>query len=183
MLKDWKRGRAETLVLLTVIIGLALACRPTRTGVPAGPATQPAQGSGEDSDTSPPALPDKLGIRPDTTMVVARPDSGDFYYRTLIQVAFHDTTSGITIKRIFYQYGGTIVGGNPKLGPRGTYVIQVEDRGPKWKPLEVLVDSIRKEPGVFSAGPTPFRARTNERDSLELAARVARGTARLKRLT
>ena len=179
MTNDWKRGRARTLVLLTVVFGMALACRPTRTGIPAGPATQPVQGSGEDGDTSPPELPEKLGIKPDTTLVVARPDSGDFYYRTLIQVAFDDTTSGISIKRIFYQYGGTIVGGNPKLGPRGTYVIQVEDRGTKWKPLEALVDSIRKEPGVFSAGPTPFRARTNERDSLELVERLGRAARRL----
>ena len=180
MTNDWKRGRAQTLVLLTVFFGVALACRPTPTGIPAGPATQPAQGSGEDGDTAPPQLPDKLGIKPDTTLVVARPDSGDFYYRTLIQVAFHDTTSGITIKRIFYQYGATIVGGNPKLGPRGTYVVQVEDRGPKWKALEALVDSLRREPGVFSAGPTPFRARTNERDSLELAVRIGRAPARLR---
>jgi hypothetical protein len=180
MMKDWKRGQAEALVLLTVAIGLVLACRPSGAGVPAGPATQPVQGSGEDSDTSPPALPEKLGIAPDTTLVVARPDSGDFYYRTLIQVAFHDTTSGITIKKVFYRYNGTIVGGNPKLGPRGTYVIQVEDRGPKWKPLEALVDSIRAEPGVFSAGPTPFRARTNERDSLGMAVGMGRAAAPLR---
>ena len=180
MTNDWKQGRALTLVLLAVSFGVALACRPTRTGIPAGPATQPVQGSGQDGDTTPPQLPEKLGIKPDTTLVVARPDSGDFYYRTLIQVAFDDTTSGITIKRIFYHYGATIVGGNPKLGPRGTYVVQVEDRGAKWKPLEALVDSIRKEPGVFSAGPTPFRARTNERDSLDLALRFGRTAARLR---
>jgi hypothetical protein len=142
------------------------ACRPAPQPVPAGPATQPVQGSGDDDDEKAPAVPEKMTITPDTTLVVARADSGDYYYRTLISLAFHDTTSAITIKKVLYQYDATIVGGYPKLGPRGTYVVQVADRGPKWPPLAALIDSLRAESGVLSAAPTPFKARMNERDSL-----------------
>ncbi|HEX9893349.1 MAG TPA: hypothetical protein VGA78_05465 [Gemmatimonadales bacterium] len=161
---QWKRSGAMRVLIVGGVI--MMTCRPAPPPVPAGPATQPAQGSGEDEDDDIPPVPDKLNITPDTTLIVARPDSGDVYYRTLLSIAFDDTTSGITVKKVLYQYKGTIVGGYPKLGPKGTYVVQVEDRGPRWPRLAALVDSIRAEKGVFSAAPTAFRAKTNERDSL-----------------
>lgn len=166
MKRKQRRRSAETLPMMVLCFVAALGCQPVRHGLPAGPATQPMQGTGLPSDTAAPEMPKKLLIRPDTTLVVSRPDSGDIYYRTLVQVAFDDTTRGISIKRVFFRFQATVVGGYPKQGPRGTYVIQVADRGPKWEPLAALVDSLRAEPGVFSAGPMQFRARMNERDSL-----------------
>ena len=158
--------RAETPALVLCSFALVIACHPARQVTPVGAGLQAVQGTGEPSDTTAPEMPKKLMIKPDTTLIVARPDSGDFYYRNLLQVAFDASTRGISIKRVLMHYDAVVVGGYPKLGPRGTYVVQGPDRGPKWPPLAALVDSIRAEPGVFSAGPMQFRARMNERDSL-----------------
>jgi hypothetical protein len=65
-------------------------------------------------------------------------------------VAFDDTTSAPSVRRILAHYG-TVVGGNEAAGPRGTYLLQVPDRGADWRRVSAMLDSLRTEGGVATA--------------------------------
>lgn len=122
------------------------SCRPVR-GVPAGPATQPTQAEGDDNF---PVIPEGMSIVPDSTIVISPPNSQEVFYRTLVTVAFDDTTSAPSVRRILAHYG-TVVGGDETAGPRGTYLLQVPDRGADWSRVSAMLDSLRTEGGVATA--------------------------------
>jgi hypothetical protein len=149
-------GAGFLCCLLLGGIGL-FGCRLDQQMVPAGPATQPVQASKTESDAEVPEVPDRLNIKPDTSLVVAAPDSAEVFYRTLITIAFDASASGVTVRKVLATFKGTIVGGYPKAGPKGSYVIEVEDRGARWPRIAALMDNVRAEPGVFSAAPMPLR--------------------------
>lgn len=122
------------------------SCRPPR-GVPAGPATQPTQAEGDDDY---PAIPEGMSFVPDSTIVISPPNSQEVFYRTLVTVAFDDTTSALSVRRILAHYG-SVVGGDESAGPRGTYLLQVQDRGADWSRVSAMLDSLRTEGGVATA--------------------------------
>jgi hypothetical protein len=127
------------------------SCRPVRS-VPAGPATQPTQAEGDDD--SYPEIPEGTSIVPDSTIVISPPNSQEVFYRTLVTVAFDDTTSALGVRRILAHYG-TVVGGDRAAGPRGAYLLQVQDRGPEWIRVFAMLDSLRTEGGVARAELVP----------------------------
>ncbi|HET9514888.1 MAG TPA: hypothetical protein VFO95_13230 [Gemmatimonadales bacterium] len=139
-------------LLLALVAGGALgSCRPPR-GVPAGPATQPTQAEGDDDRY--PEVPQGMSIVPDSTIVISPPNSQEVFYRTLVTVAFDDTTSAPSVRRILAHYG-TVVGGDETAGPRGTYLLQVQDRGVDWSRVSAMLDSLRTEGGVEKAALLP----------------------------
>ena len=144
------------LALLVALMagGTMGSCRPVR-GVPAGPATQPTQAEGDDDY---PAIPEGMSIAPDSTIVISPPSSKEVFYRTLVSVAFDDTTSALSVRRILSHYG-TVVGGDEAAGPRGAYLLQVQDRGAEWSRVSAMLDSLRTEGGVATASLVPRAAR------------------------
>lgn len=143
-------------LLVTLVAGVTLGnCRPPR-GVPAGPATQPTQAEGDDDY---PAIPEGMSIVPDSTIVISPPNSQEVLYRTLVTVAFDDTTSALSVRRILSHYG-TVVGGDEAAGPRGAYLLQVQDRGSDWSRISAMLDSLRTEGGVAKAAllPRPLKS-------------------------
>lgn len=146
------RSKLPGLALLVALGagGTLGSCRPVR-GVPAGPATQPTQAEGDDSF---PEIPEGMSIVADSAIVISPPNSQEVFYRTLVTVAFDDTTSASSVRRILAHYG-TVVGGDPAAGPRGTYLLQVQDRGAEWSRVSAMLDSLRTEGGVAQAALLP----------------------------
>jgi hypothetical protein len=79
------------------------------------------------------------------------------YYRNIVGLAFHDTTSGHTIRNVLERYGASIIGGVP--GPAGpsTYIVQIPDPGPTFGAVDSVVARLEAEAGVVRASMVHYR--------------------------
>ena len=118
--------------------------------------------SAAEADTSRPLVLPLPNLPSDSTFTVEKPGhprSQLLYYRTIVRIAFDDTTSGPTIRSLFSRYGATVIGGIPSaVDPE--YIIQVPDPGTSIEALNSLLAELEQEPGVKWAasvysGPRP----------------------------
>ncbi len=133
---------------------LTMACQSAR------PNAVPLSRSQIQGDTSRPPLPDQPNLPGDSTFTVEAPPylrSDLLYYRNIVGVVFHDSTSEGTVRAILRKYSGVVIGGVP--GPAGDpwYVIQVPDPGPTLAEVDSLVSRIGREPGVKRTRMVYFR--------------------------
>lgn len=97
------------------------------------------------SDTTKPPIP-ALSYPDDPDFVVASPTTpGIIYYRRLMGVAFWDTTSGVTVRRLLSKYQASIAGGMPFTG---TYILKFPDPGSGITALTARREQLKGEPGV-----------------------------------
>ena len=110
------------------------------------------------SDTVPPGIPLARFFFPDDTgqWVVPASDSTVRYYRTLMRVAFYDTTGGDQVRRALEHRHATIVAGGPYPSP---YILRVPDPGSTWSAFDSLLGALRDEPGVQDVFPVAVRER------------------------
>ena len=110
------------------------------------------QASADVADTSAPVIPNSTVFPDDSLHTVANPaDPGLIYYRTIADVIFLPTTSGIVIRAFLAKYNATVVAGIPNIG---VYTIQFPDPGVSWSSLQSLMGLMRAEAGVSIVGPT-----------------------------
>jgi hypothetical protein len=106
-------------------------------------------------DTSRPVLPSAFTPPTDSSRIVTgQGEAPNVYFRDYIEVAFDDTTSGITIRRVLEKYRATITGGRPL---RDGYVLRVPDPLTRaaW---DSLLTAVEQEAGVRWVLPVLFRA-------------------------
>jgi subtilisin family serine protease len=68
--------------------------------------------------------------------------------RNYVNITFDDTTSGVTVRRIFAKYGAEVVGGHQTTG---AYIIRIPDPGPTWAAVDSVIALMDAEPGVRAA--------------------------------
>jgi hypothetical protein len=119
------------------------------------------------ADSSRPPVPSgPLSLPEDSSTTVRRPggDTANVYYRNVIQLTFHDSTSGPTVRDVLGRYGAQIIGGGSYPGiTGGTYVILVPDPGPTFDALQELLSRLAAEPGVHHVRAMMFSARFEAR--------------------
>jgi hypothetical protein len=111
-------------------------------------------------DTSRPPVPSQTAFPGDSTFTVGSPDyprSQLLYYRNVISIAFDDTTSGTTVRRILQQYQATIIGGvsGPAADPE--YIVAIPDPGPSLVAVDSVVAKLGAEQGVKRVTKTNYR--------------------------
>ena len=147
-LLDYSSSRREGWHLLVLVACALTGCRGSRVD-----SSQPV-GSSQSTvaDTAAPAIPADWREQLDTTLTVPYPENPNArYYRHRFLLAFKATASGLAIREVLARYRATIVGGVPRVKPRGAYFIAIPDPGPdamKWK---AIYDSLAAEPTVALA--------------------------------
>jgi hypothetical protein len=124
------------------------------------PRFQGAPPTAAKADTGRPPIPTVENLPGDSTYTAESPDyprAGLLYYRNVISIAFFDTTSGTTIRRILQQYSANIIGGvaGPAVDPE--YIVQIPDPGPTLQAVDAVVASIGAQPGVRRATKLYYR--------------------------
>ncbi|HXL33972.1 MAG TPA: S8 family serine peptidase [Gemmatimonadales bacterium] len=103
-------------------------------------------------DTARPSVPTgPLTLPSDSSTTVRRPGgrADNVYYRNIIELAFHDSASGPTVRGVLTRYNAEIIGGRSFPGiSNGAYVIRVPDPGTTFDALQVLLSRLAAEPGV-----------------------------------
>ena len=99
------------------------------------------------ADTTRPLVPESMDFPDDSLHTVEdSTNPGDILYRTLADVIFDDSVSGITIRAFLRKYQAVVVGGLP--ASRG-YTLQFPDAGSTIDSLRALLRRMGDEPGVF----------------------------------
>ena len=111
------------------------------------------------ADTTRPPIPSTMDLPGDSTFTVegrGYPRSRLLYYRNIVRIAFHDSTSGTTIRNLFDRYRATVIGGIP--GPvEPEYFLRVPDPGTTLQALDSLLNQLNQEPGVRWAASVYYR--------------------------
>ena len=106
---------------------------------------------GQQADTSRPSIPPITDVPDDSLHVVMDPnDTVLVYYRTYVHVLFRSEATGPSVRAVITKYDAVIVGGIPWLLE---YTFKVPDPGPSWEAVQARIASLKREPGVESAGP------------------------------
>ncbi len=112
--------------------------------------------------TRPPVPTGPLTLPADSSMTVRRPGghSDNLYYRNILELVFHDSTSGLTVRAVLSRYEAEIIGGRTFPGiTKGGYVIRVPDPGPTFEDLEEMLSRLEAEPGVHFVRAMMFMVR------------------------
>ena len=139
--------------LLGFLVSSALSCSP-------GSSRQGSRLAVAVADTSRPKVPPLPNLPSDSAFTVegpGHPRSELLYYRNIVGLVFHDTTSGQTIRDLLERYSASIIGGVP--GPAGppTYIIQIPDPGPTFGAVDSVVARLGAETGVVRASMVHYR--------------------------
>jgi len=110
------------------------------------------------SDTVPPVIPlARLWVPDDTGRSISPPSDPTLrYYRTVLRVAFYDTTGGGQVRSALEHWHATIVAGGPYPDP---YILRLPDAGSTWNAFDSLLGTLRDEPGVQDVFPVVVRER------------------------
>jgi hypothetical protein len=99
------------------------------------------------ADTTRPPVPESMDFPDDSLHTVEdTTNPGDILYRTLAEVVFDDSVSGITIRAFLRKYQAVVVGGT---SAEGGYILQFPDPGPTLDALRAFLRRMIDEPGVF----------------------------------
>jgi hypothetical protein len=99
-------------------------------------------------DTSRPAVPPTPNLPDDSTFTVPSPwGQGVRFHRNILVVAFHDSTSGTTVRRVLRKYGANIIGGS-EVRDEPAYYVQVPDPGTTYAAIDSVASLIEAEPGI-----------------------------------
>lgn len=104
------------------------------------------------ADTARPTLPDNLDFPDDSATLTRSPSSEYVYYRSLSQVVFRSTASGVQVRSFLSRYNAVIVGGIPISQ---TYVIRHPAFGPTWADLVSHLEALEADSAVQLALPLP----------------------------
>ncbi len=111
----------------------------------------PAYPNGRDAshgDTARPAVPPTPNLPDDSTLTVPSPSGMNVrYYRNIVVIIFDDSTSGVSVRRIFAKYGGVIIGGS-EARDEPAYYVQIPDPGTTFAAIDAVGSLIKTEPGV-----------------------------------
>ncbi len=118
-------------------------------------------------DTARPVAPvGPLTLPEDSSVTVRRPGgrSDNVYYRNIFELAFDDSTSGLSVRTILSRYQAEIIGGDslPRL-VKPAYVIRVPDPGSTFEAVQGLLTQLKAEPGVYFARVMMFRVHWESR--------------------
>ena len=145
---------ARRLWLVAAALIAPIACTSTKVDRTAG-GEAPRVAS---SDTARPPVPPEFTPPADSTRTVAVPGNpGVRYHRHLVGVVFDDSTSGITVNRLLQRYQATVVGGLPRYGTSGAYILQLPDTVTTYEGLQGVINAITGESGVDFAFGTTWR--------------------------
>ena len=144
------------IVAAGVLVGSTLPAAPS-TVVARHQCKSTWQPKPEQADTSRPPVPPHFRPSNDTTLTVERPGTARselLYYRTMVRLIFHDTTTGAVIRGLLRRYSATVIGGMPTAAE---YLVQVPDPGPTYAATDSLVTRMQSEPGVALARKVRYR--------------------------
>jgi hypothetical protein len=103
-----------------------------------------------EGDTSRPFVPDGF-VSPDSAgaLLVSPPGHPEvLVLRNYVNITFDDTTSGLTVRRVFAKYAAEVVGGHQTTG---AYIIKIPDPGQTWAAVDSVIALMDAEPGVRAA--------------------------------
>ncbi len=126
-------------------------------------------------DTSRPAAP-WPGIYPEgePLLVVDPARPGLTFQRTVIQVVFDDTTSGIGVRDFMTTFSARIIGRFTELFPDlNDYIIEIPDPGSEWSEVYSVITAMMAFPGVRLAGPSGFGSRMRIRSRFPIDSGVS----------
>src|SRR6266496_4289334 len=101
-----------------------------------------------------PALPH---LPTDSTFTVEAPGYARaelLYFRNIVGIIFHDTTSGASIRRLLARYSGRSIGGAP--GDK-EFIVRIPDPGRSFAALAAMVRQLNSERGVRLARKVYYR--------------------------
>ncbi|HXL33970.1 MAG TPA: hypothetical protein VN953_03560 [Gemmatimonadales bacterium] len=99
-------------------------------------------------ETARPPVPPTPNLPDDSTLTVPSPSGMNVrYYRNIVVVVFHNSTNGVTVRRILAKYRGVIIGGSEARDDPGYYV-QIPDPGTTFAAIDSVASLIEAEPGV-----------------------------------
>ena len=139
--------------LLGFLVCSALSCSP-------GSLRQGQQLAVAAADTSRPKVPPLPNLPSDSAFTVEGPVYSRtelLYYRNIVGLVFHDTTSGQTIRSVLQRYGARIIGGVPGPAGHSTYIVQIPDPGPTFEAVDSVVARLGTETGVVRASMVHYR--------------------------
>jgi len=99
----------------------------------------------------------RLWVPDDTGRSISPPSDPTLrYYRTVLRVAFYDTTGGDQVRSTLEHWHATIVAGGPYPDP---YILRLPDAGSTWNAFDSLLGTLRDDPGVQDVFPVVVRER------------------------
>ncbi len=99
-------------------------------------------------DTARPPVPRRPNLPDDSTLTVPSPSGMNVrYYRNIVLIAFDDSTSGGSVRRILHKYGSVIIGGS-EARDEPAYYVRIPDPGATFAAIDSVASRIQTEPGV-----------------------------------